>query len=104
MPRQGRDLLLAEAYLARANREQAGDALDDRRAPGPVAPHESHNLVAIDVDRHVAQDVGGASIGIDVAYLEQHGQAELRLSTAHQAEYWQRLYWRESHRACHRQG
>src|SRR5215471_11155333 len=75
MRRQGRDLLLAEADPAGANRQQAGDALDDRRAPGPVAPHESHYLVVIDIDRHVAKDVGGASVGVDVAYLEQHGQA-----------------------------
>src|SRR5260370_41677096 len=72
MRRQGRDLFFPEPDPAGANREQADDALDDGGAPSPVASHQGHHLVGIDVDRHAAQDMRGASVGIDVVDLEQH--------------------------------
>src|SRR5215469_3254134 len=79
MSRQRGDLLVSKPDLAGTNWEQAGDALDDRGAPGPVASHQGHHFVGIDVDRHAAQDMGGPSVSVDFVDLEQH---RFRLSQA----------------------
>src|ERR1051326_274736 len=73
MRRQGSDVLVAKADAAGADRERAGNALDDCRAPGAVAPDERHDFVGIDGDRDPAQDMGGAAEGVDVVDFEQHG-------------------------------
>src|SRR5207244_2980778 len=67
--------LVAKADMAGADRQQAGDAFDDRGASGAVAPDQCHDLVGVDADRHAAQDMSGAAVGVDVLDVEQHGQS-----------------------------
>src|SRR5262249_1166117 len=70
--RQAGDVVAPEADAAGAHRQEAGDALDDRGAPGAVASDQRHDLVLADGERHPAQDVGGTAEGIDIDDFEQH--------------------------------
>ena len=40
--------------------------------PAPLRPTRATTSSLIDVDRHAAQDMGGAAVGIDVVDFEQH--------------------------------
>ena len=40
--------------------------------PAPLRPTRATTSSVVDVDRHAAQDMGGAAVGIDVVDLEQH--------------------------------
>ena len=67
------DLLALEEDLAAVGRVRAGDALDQRRLPGPVVPDERHHLAVPHLEVDVAQGLDRAERLRDAAELRGAG-------------------------------
>src|SRR6267143_2892531 len=67
-------VFVMEQYLSGPDREKSHDALDRGGLAGPVTPDEAHHFLLVDAQRHAAEDVGRAAVGVDRIDLE-HDQS-----------------------------
>src|SRR5258708_10312827 len=81
---QRRDLLAAKPDAAGMDGKQPGDALDDGRTSGAVAPDEGYDLVTIHAYPHTAHDMSGSSVSVDIGNFEQHRSPSLTPPMIHQ--------------------
>src|SRR6266850_2471104 len=72
--REPRHVLVIKQDLSGPDGEKSHDALDRGGLARSVAPDEAHHFLLVDAQRHAAEDVGRAAVGVDRIDLE-HNQS-----------------------------